>query len=97
MCRGVLTPRNLPRFFIVDKRETKDYLSPVPTSPMEKSMTQKLAYSSEDVAMTVCSIQGHNVLMFPSPQGPPMAMCVKCGLKLDEIRDGAITRDSVLQ
>ena len=36
MCRGVLTPRNLPRFFIVDKRETKDYLSPVPTSAIQK-------------------------------------------------------------
>ena len=34
--RPCLTPRNLPRFFIVDKRETKDYLSPVPTSAIQK-------------------------------------------------------------
>jgi len=33
---GVLTPRNLPRFFIIDKSEMKDYLSPVPTSAIQK-------------------------------------------------------------
>lgn len=56
------------------------------------------SFSTEEVATEVCSKLGHNMLMFmPAPGVPPLVMCTKCGLGIDEIRSGKMNSESRIQ